>query len=317
MTFSTNLFAKLNNCSLLRSFCQGFTSTMWFNMNSFSPMMMNSASLFSLGWMNCCSPMMNSTSLFSLGSMNYSPPQTPYTDTLPTLYTDSLANCYQGGMYNFNNSTSLFANNNVNYFNGCWGGALPQVSMWNVMPQITNNGTPTSKANKSKKIVGHRNIAHDCCKNPPAGTIKKTLPNGQEVLAFSNCNTEQCNEDWADLQEYLMQAADDMGLTLVYVSLARTNAEQQTLYNQNPTYTAKPGTSAHNYGIASDIALYDKNGHKIDPHSETMAEFARKVKKLSSDIEWGGDWANIGDGERHHFNIKNRKKYQTEDNLVK
>lgn len=298
MTFNTCIIPKLNICSFLSGFCQGFASSMWLNFNRFGSIM-------------------NATSLFSLGQMNWSMPSAMDIGTFPSLFSYSLNNFYQGNTYNFNNDVSLFTNNNCNYINtnGGWS-TTPQYNVYGPTPSVKYDKAPAPKDDKAKKIVGHRNIDHDCFKNPPNGTVKKTLPNGQEILAFSNCNAQQCNDDWADLQEYLMQVADEMGLTLVYVSLARTNAEQQTLYSKNPTYTAKPGTSAHNYGIASDIALYDKNGHKIDPHSETMAEFARKVKKLSSDIEWGGDWASIGDGERHHFNIKNRKKYQIPENLV-
>lgn len=287
MTFSTNLFAKLNNCSLLRSFCQGFTSTMWFNMNAFSPMMMNSASLFSLGWMNCCSPMMNSTSLFSLGSMNYSPPQTPYTDTLPTLYTDSLANCYQGGMYNFNNSTSLFANNNVNYFNGCWGGALPQLNTWNT-PQFTYNNSrrtssPRTKGSGSVKIEERTSITVEgidySIMGQYASQVKLLRPEMQRKV------------------ELMFKHAKEKGWTLTLSSGYRSTAEQKKLYDRwiageyDVPVVAKPGTSRHEFGCAVDI--------NVSGNGASAAEMGRYGRSIG--LRWGGDWSS--NREEWHFDL--------------
>ena len=110
-----------------------------------------------------------------------------------------------------------------------------------------------------------------------------------------------------------MQAADEMGLTLVYSCVERTVAESDALRAQatDKRTVAPGGSSTHNFGIAADIRLYNKKGERIPIESPLYAEFANKVKRLSNNaIEWGGDWPDIGNDERWHFNIRYRNKYQ-------
>lgn len=165
------------------------------------------------------------------------------------------------------------------------------------------------------------NVEHKCFKNAPAGTKLQTLPNGQKVLTDGNCRLKGCHPDWANMQKYMMQAADELGYTLVYNDVARTVSESNQLYSNatDKRTVAKGGTSAHNYGIAADIRLY-KDGKFISPKNDkdnAYGKFAEKVKTLSkNEIEWGGDWKDIGYAERHHFNIRNRKKYEVAENLV-
>lgn len=92
------------------------------------------------------------------------------------------------------------------------------------------------------------------------------------------------------LQEFLKEATES-GLPFQVTQGYRSFAEQTKLYNQVPKVTnAKAGESFHNYGLAFDIVLLDKNGKRTyNGDWEAVAHIAESIG-----LEWGGSWGNVG-----------------------
>lgn len=91
----------------------------------------------------------------------------------------------------------------------------------------------------------------------------------------------------------------------------RSNADQQTDYNQGRTTPgkiitkAKPGQSPHNYlpSFAFDVAFKKKDG-SLDWDVNNFVVFAQLMLAASDQIELGGDFT--GDfKDKPHFEIKN------------
>ena len=89
----------------------------------------------------------------------------------------------------------------------------------------------------------------------------------------------------------------------------RTLEEQQRLYNQGRTTPgkivtyAKPGQSAHNYGAAYDIGIFE--GGKYLPESKDYKTAGETGESL--DLEWGGRFKNP---DEPHFQLPNWKDYR-------
>jgi len=101
-------------------------------------------------------------------------------------------------------------------------------------------------------------------------------------------------------------------LRLAYVY--RSNALQDTLFNQRPKVTnAKGGQSIHNYGLAFDIVmLYDNDGDGNfeeaswsqirDFDKDSVADWKEVTNFFKSKgWEWGGDWKSFKDAP--HFQM--------------
>lgn len=90
------------------------------------------------------------------------------------------------------------------------------------------------------------------------------------------------------------------GINVQISSGYRSNAEQQRLYNQGRTTpgnivtNAKPGQSMHNFGLAVDYFLTNKDGTKalwtVDAKWRRVAAIAKSLG-----FEWGGDWRGFVD----------------------
>ncbi len=90
------------------------------------------------------------------------------------------------------------------------------------------------------------------------------------------------------------------GINVQISSGYRSNAEQQRLYNQGRTTpgnivtNAKPGQSMHNYGLAVDYFLTNKDGTKalwtVDAKWRRVAAIAKSLG-----FAWGGDWRGFVD----------------------
>ena len=147
------------------------------------------------------------------------------------------------------------------------------------------------------------------------GVTEKTLPDGTKVLGCRWSRFNKCQKEWLELQQYMLKAAGDLGLTLVYSDVERTVAESNAGRARKGSLVCRGGESPHNYGVAADIVLF-KNGQAVGVNSQIQTAFAQKVKEYSDNrIEWGGDW--IKKGERHHFNVKGwEQKYKQSYNLV-
>ncbi len=147
------------------------------------------------------------------------------------------------------------------------------------------------------------------------GVSEKTLPDGTKVLACRWSRFNKCQQEWIELQQPMLKAAKNLGLTLVYSDVERTVAESNAGRAKKGALVCRGGESPHNYGVAADIVLF-KNGQAVDVNSSLQTAFAQKVKENSNNrIEWGGDWSK--QGERHHFNIRGwEQKYKNSSNLV-
>jgi peptidoglycan L-alanyl-D-glutamate endopeptidase CwlK len=97
------------------------------------------------------------------------------------------------------------------------------------------------------------------------------------------------------------------------ISGHRSYEEQNELYkrgrwgNPGPRVTnARGGYSNHNFGIAGDMAVFDRRGNYIDG-----SQLANRVHRMVAtwaksefpDVEWGGDWTSFVDYP--HFQYKN------------
>ena len=144
-----------------------------------------------------------------------------------------------------------------------------------------------------------------------------TLDNGLTVLTTVYTKLNGAQPEWLDLQKYMQQAAEDLGLELVYGEISRTVAVSNAGNVSKGAVVAKGGSSPHNYGVAADILLFDKStGKMVNKVSSLQEKFANRVKELSSGrIAWGGDWSKAN--EEHHFELRDWKEnYKRPENLV-
>lgn len=145
--------------------------------------------------------------------------------------------------------------------------------------------------------------------------VKKISINGSDVYACRWSNFTKSKKEWLDLQKYMIESAEELGLTLVYSDMDRTVAASNAGRAKKGNLVAKGGQSPHNYGVAADICLF-KKGKALNPNSPEFEEFANLVKQKSDNcIAWGGDWTKKG--ERHHFELQGwRDKYKNSENLI-
>lgn len=94
----------------------------------------------------------------------------------------------------------------------------------------------------------------------------------------------------------LIRRAYAEGIYLFITDGYRSNAEQQKLYNQgrttpgNKVTNAKPGTSYHNFGLAIDFVLTNKEGTAAYWSVNTSWKRAAAIGKALG-FSWGGDWS--------------------------
>ncbi|WP_042220451.1 M15 family metallopeptidase [Oceanobacillus manasiensis] len=105
----------------------------------------------------------------------------------------------------------------------------------------------------------------------------------------------------------LIEEAKEIDIDIVITETVRTFDEQADLYEQGRTTEgnivtyAQGGESYHNYGLAIDYALSDKNGNIVwdinydgnENGESDWFEVADIAKKLG--FEWGGDWESFKD----------------------
>lgn len=102
----------------------------------------------------------------------------------------------------------------------------------------------------------------------------------------------------------LVQKAAASGITIRIISGLRTYEEQNALYAQGRTApgnivtNARGGYSNHNFGIAFDVGVFERN--KYLPDSPKY----KAVGALGMDLglEWGGNWKTIVD--QAHFQLR-------------
>lgn len=145
--------------------------------------------------------------------------------------------------------------------------------------------------------------------------VRKINIEGSEVYACKWSKFSKSQPEWLGMQKYMIEAAEELGLTLVYSDMDRTVATSNACHAKKGSIVVKGGQSPHNYGVATDICLF-KNGKLLSSKSTDFAEFAELVKEKSNyRITWGGDWNKKN--EEHHFELTGwRDKYKKEENLI-
>lgn len=116
-------------------------------------------------------------------------------------------------------------------------------------------------------------------------------------------NLEDLHPDIIPLAVRLSFAAAAQGINLVVTQTRRTLEEQAELYAQGRTKpgkivtNAKPGESAHNYGLAFDVAFREGE------HGVTWVGPWGALGEIAAEIglEWGGNWRSFPD--RPHFEL--------------
>lgn len=123
----------------------------------------------------------------------------------------------------------------------------------------------------------------------------------------------------------LKQACNDVGVSIVISQGLRSKDEQNRLFAQGRTtpgiivtHTPYP-QSLHNWGVAFDFAILDKDGHADWDNIEAFKLVGKLGKYLG--LVWGGDWT--GDSiDRPHFQLKTftynslRVTYKTPENFI-
>ncbi|WP_430101403.1 M15 family metallopeptidase [Peribacillus simplex] len=119
--------------------------------------------------------------------------------------------------------------------------------------------------------------------------------------------TDELNPIVADKKDELIQLANDKGIPVIITAGFRSLAEQNELYEKgrlstgNIVTNAKGGESLHNFGLAIDFALLNKQGEAIwdmgydgnDNGKSDWMEVVTIAKGLGFD--WGGDWTGFKD----------------------
>ncbi|WEN14030.1 M15 family metallopeptidase [Rhodanobacter sp. AS-Z3] len=102
----------------------------------------------------------------------------------------------------------------------------------------------------------------------------------------------------------LVQNALAGGIKLRIISGLRTYAEQDALYAQgrtapgNVVTKARAGYSAHNFGIAFDVGLFEGNSYLGEsPMYKAVGLLGQNIG-----LEWGGNWKTIVD--QPHFELR-------------
>ena len=98
--------------------------------------------------------------------------------------------------------------------------------------------------------------------------------------------------------------AREHGITINIISGTRTYAEQDALYAQgrtrpgNVVTNARGGYSNHNFGIAFDIGLFERNQYL----GESPMYKAVGTLGVELGLEWGGNWKTIVD--QPHYQLR-------------
>lgn len=112
------------------------------------------------------------------------------------------------------------------------------------------------------------------------------------------------------LAKTFLERAKAAGFDLLVTCTFRSMQEQEALYAQGRTApgkrvtNAKPGDSAHNYGLALDIVPMH-GGKPVWNTSGADGELWAKVGRIgqSAGLEWGGAWQSFKDCP--HFQMPN------------
>lgn len=129
--------------------------------------------------------------------------------------------------------------------------------------------------------------------------VKEEVEAGYSVHKGGYVNLKDLKSDMKETLVKLDKKARELGYTMVVIDGFRSHKTQANAYRKKPKWCARPGKSAHEYGAAVDLALYDKNGKQIS--IDKVPEFGRYAQFLN--LVWGATWSKKY--EPWHFNFVN------------
>jgi peptidoglycan L-alanyl-D-glutamate endopeptidase CwlK len=109
----------------------------------------------------------------------------------------------------------------------------------------------------------------------------------------------------------VLDACKARGVTLLVTCTRRSNKEQAELYARGRTTAgprvtnAKPGSSAHNYGLAMDVVPLRAGKAIWDAKAPEWQVYGEEVRRVG--LEWAGDWTRFR--EFPHCQVPNWRRH--------
>lgn len=183
----------------------------------------------------------------------------------------------------------------------------------NLYSKISNNKTKTKNGKTYNNTTRAVNTSTWNNFKKAYGVTERTI-NGSKVYACRWSSFSKSQPEWLGLQRYMIEAAEELGLTLVYSDMDRSVSASNAARKKKGNIVAAGGKSPHNYGTACDICLF-KDGVAVSAKSALFRQFAELAKQKSGNkIAWGGDWRKKN--EEHHFELRDWKKYKTNQHRI-
>lgn len=273
-------FGGFNN-----SFCSTFRLPMWEGFSWQFPQL--------FGWQPQFTMQMPSFNFFQQPSY-FMPAQNNlnmglFNSSYPTFNTGFVPNTFSANstpLFNFNNSAYNFLSADFNT-----NKSSDNIALSNAKTKLEDKTVKKDNFNPkvSRSSVTNLNIP----------TVKEEVAEGYSVHKGTYINLKDLKPDMKETLVKLDKKAKELGYTMVVIDGFRSHATQAAAYRKKPKWCARPGKSAHEYGAAVDLALYDKNGKQIS--IDRVPEFGKYAQSLN--LVWGATWDNKK--EPWHFNFVN------------
>lgn len=194
-------------------------------------------------------------------------------------------------LFNFNNSSYNFLSPNLNT-----NKLADNIALLN---KNTESGDINAKDKNVKNDNFKPKVSSSDLSISSLSIIKEEVEPGYSVHKGRYINIKDLKPDMKNTLVKLDKKAKELGYTMVVIDGFRSHATQAAAYRRKPNLCARAGKSAHEYGAAVDLALYDKNGKQIS--IDRVPEFGKYAQSLN--LVWGATWSNKK--EPWHFNFVN------------
>ena len=192
-------------------------------------------------------------------------------------------------LFNFNNNSFNFLSSSGNTAN-----LSDNVALLNEKTKLEDT---VVKKDNFKPKVSSSNLS-----SASFAIVKEEVKEGYSVHKGKYINLKDLKPDMKDTLVKLDKKAKELGYTMVVIDGYRSHETQAAAYRKKSGLCARAGKSAHEYGAAVDLALYDKNGKQIS--IDRVPEFGKYAQSLN--LVWGATWASKK--EPWHFNFVNWKE---------
>ena len=267
-----------------------FDTTNWFNNSGFSV-----SNPFANSNSNVFEGYFGNINNFNFDTFNFNS-GIPYNYS----FMNNMANFYPSNFgFNFSSLASFIPKLNFDF-----SGIFSNNTTGYVYPQVTplagaEKLFETPKLTKPETVTNINNVKVENISS------KEVKINGTTVHKLGGANLNDLQPDLKDSLVKLTQLADQHGYKLVVSDGHRSISEQADLKRRKPSLAATPGKSAHNYGCAIDIALYEKSTSK--QADITKLPWFYNYAKDTLGLAWGQDWKNHIK-ESWHFERKDWNK---------